>query len=132
MGRTDSKQFSNQNSLRVNRGSREEESSSVDNSVDIDLQNSRLKYKKMDPDNDNSVDIDLENARLKFLKMDPEIQQTECGQGLFKQSVGKLRKLDSGGNSEHQSSSEEGKRRKSTWREQTTECDVCGKEMLKS
>ena len=95
--------------LRVTKRSRsnEEESSSVD-----------------------IVDFDLIAARSKYLKLDMQKRQSAYGQKLFKQINQK--KLDSGGNSENHSGSEDSKKRRASWRDQTAECDVCGKEMLRT
>ena len=82
---------------------------------------------------DNSVDIDLQAIRTKYIKMNKAARQSENGKRLYKILYGS-QKLDSAGNSENQSnsSSEEHRRKKPTWKDQTAECDVCGKEMLRS
>jgi len=79
---------------------------------------------------DNSNDLDLQSIRTKYIKMNKVARQSEYGKQLYKIIFGG--KLDSAGNSETQSSSEDNKRKKPTWKDQTAECDVCGKEMLRS
>ena len=76
---------------------------------------------------DNSVDIDLQAIRTKYIKMNKAARQSENGKRLYKILYGS-QKLDSAGNSENQSnsSSEEHRRKKPTWKDQTAECDVCG------
>lgn len=82
---------------------------------------------------ESSVDnMELQAAKMKYMKLDMKKRQTPYGQSLFMQISGKPKKLDSGGNSENHSSSEDSKKRRPSWWEQTAECDVCGKEMLKS
>ena len=81
---------------------------------------------------ENSVDFDLKAVKRKYQKMSVKTRNTPYGRKIFNQISGTLKKLDSGGNSENQSSSEDIKKRRASWRDQTTECDVCGKEMLKT
>jgi len=82
---------------------------------------------------DNSVDLDLQAIRTKYIKMNKTARQSDNGKRLYKILHG-IQKLDSAGNSENHSnsSSEDNKRKKPTWKDQTAECDVCGKEMLRS
>jgi len=82
---------------------------------------------------DNSVDLDLQALRTKYIKMNKVARQSEKGKKLYKILYGS-HKLDSAGNSENHSnsSSEDNRRKKTTWKDQTVECDVCGKEMLRS
>ena len=81
---------------------------------------------------ENSMDLDLKAVKRKYQKMSIKTRNTPYGRKIFNQISGTLKKLDSGGNSENQSSSEDIKKRRASWRDQTSECDVCGKEMLKT
>ena len=77
---------------------------------------------------ENTVDFDLKAMKRKYQKMSLKTRNTPYGRKVFSQ----ISKLDSAGNSENQSSSEDIKKRRASWRDQTTECEVCGKEMLKT
>ena len=77
---------------------------------------------------ENGMDFHLKAIKRKYQKMSLKTRDTPYGRKIFNQ----ISKLDSGGNSENHSSSEEIKKRRASWRDQTEECDVCGKEMLKT
>merc|ERR1712106_143406 len=77
------------------------------------------------------MDIDLQKLRTKYIKMNKNARKSAEGLRVFKILHG-TKPMDSAGNSENQSSSEDIKRKKNVWKTQTSECDVCGKEMLKS
>ena len=86
---------------------------------------------------ENSVDFDLQEIRKRYLKMNKTERQSFRGIELYNKlnCVKTKNGLDSTGNSETQSSSDDAKRKiKPTWKVKTStaECDVCGKEMLKS
>ena len=84
---------------------------------------------------ENSVDIDL--IKTKYAKMSKTAKQSDYGKELYNilNCKNKSTGLDSAGNSEHQSSSDDAKRKPiPTWKDKTAiaECEVCGKEMLRS
>merc|ERR1712233_39487 len=86
---------------------------------------------------ENSVDFDLQKVKKRYLKMNKTERQSDRGIEMYNMLnvVKKKNGLDSTGNSENQSSSDDAKRKiKPTWKVKTAtaECDVCGKEMLKS
>ena len=80
---------------------------------------------------DNSVDLDLRKIRMKYVKMNKTARESKLGKSYFNLLNGQ-KPLDSAGNSENHSSSEDNRRRKPGWKDRTVECDVCGKEMLRS
>ena len=86
-------------------------------------------------ENENSVDLDL--IKTKYAKMSKTGKQSDYGKKLYNilNCKNKSTGLDSAGNSEHQSSSDDAKRKPTpTWKDKTAtaECEVCGKEMLRS
>ena len=86
---------------------------------------------------ENSVDLDLEIVKTKYAKMSKTGKQSDYGKKLYNilNCKNKSRGLDSAGNSEHQSSSDDAKRKPiKNWKDKTAtaECEVCGKEMLRS
>ena len=96
---------------------------------------------------DNSNDVELQKIKTKYIKMNKTARQSPYGKELYKiingpvisvtDSVKVVKNgLDSTGNSETMSSSsDDNKRRlKHSWKMKTAtqECDICGKEMLRS
>ena len=82
---------------------------------------------------ENSVDLDL--IKTKYAKMSKTAKQSDYGKELYNilNCKNKSTGLDSAGNSEHQSSSDDAIRKPiPTWKDKTVECEVCGKEMLRS
>ena len=122
----------------------------------------RKKRKKSDETSDDVKDdderveiedsntVELETIRRKYIKMSKSARQSEYGKELYSRissncnncsnctkctNIPGPRGMDSTGNSENQSSSDDAKRKTiPTWKVKTatTDCDVCGKEMLRS
>merc|ERR1712032_658920 len=97
------------------RTSREEESSRTSRE---DESTSTSRGSREESSVENSLDFDLKAVKRKYQKMSIKTRNTPYGRKIFNQISGTLKKLDSGGNSENQSSSDDIKKRRASWRDQ--------------